>query len=324
LAPAHAAGPFLSGGGPKIQPMSRPLRLDHAGAIWHVTARGNDRRKIYRDDRDRQRWLDLLGRTAESFNWRVHAYTQMGNHYHLVVETLEATLSTGMRQLNGVYAQGFNRRHHRTGHLFQGRFHAVLVDREEYLLELTRYVVQNPVRAGIVASPREWRWSSHRAMAGLAAAPAWLETAWTLQHFGGCRKRYAEFVNQPSDLQPREVHGRGIALGKERFRREYGGMAAVLDLDAEIPLAHRRPEPLRVDDLLPRLFTRIDVKRDELGVPRRRCHERGLVAYALRRFCRAPAIVIGRLTGVSRWQASRLARQGGDSWPRVGFAGLLI
>jgi putative transposase len=302
--------------------MSRPLRLDHAGAIWHVTARGNEQKEIFRDDADRQRWLDLLGRVAEAYGWRVHGYVQMGNHYHLVIETMEATLSRGMRQLNGVYAQWFNRRYKRVGHLFQGRFHGLLVDRESYLLELLRYVVLNPVRAGMVAQAADWAWSSHRATAGLAPAPPWLDTAWVNGHFGGSPKRYATFVAEGRGaFNPRAVHGRGIALGDERFRREVAETAAALKVDSEIPSAQRCPEPLRVESLLPRLLGHFRLSLAKLSVPRRSCDRRGLVAYGLSRYSRASGRVIGPMLGVSRSQASRLARRGSEAWPALGLTG---
>ena len=128
--------------------MARPLRLDHAGAVWHLTSRGNERREIFREDEDRERFLRILAGVVKRFRWRVHAYVLMGNHYHLLVDTPEPTLSRGMKHLNGVYTQNFNRRHRRVGHLLQGRFKAILVERESHLLELTRYVVLNPVRPG--------------------------------------------------------------------------------------------------------------------------------------------------------------------------------
>jgi len=102
--------------------MARPLRLELAGGLYHVTSRGDRREAIYRDDEDREAWLSVLGEVCSRFNWRVHAYCEMTNHYHFVVETPEANLSQGMRQLNGVYTQRFNRRQGLVGHLFQGRF----------------------------------------------------------------------------------------------------------------------------------------------------------------------------------------------------------
>ena len=151
--------------------MSRPLRPEVPGAIWHITSRGNERHSIFVDEEDRERFLALLGKVAADFNWRCYAFVLMGNHYHLMVETPEATLSRGMRQLNGVYTLGFNRRHGRVGHLFQGRFKAILVERESHLLELIRYVALNPVRAGLVAAPQEWKWNSYRATAGFEPGP---------------------------------------------------------------------------------------------------------------------------------------------------------
>ena len=180
--------------------MSRPLRLELAGGLYHVTSRGDRREDIYHNDTDRQLWLTILAQTCERFNWQIHAWCQMRNHYHLIVETIEGNLSAGMRQLNGVYTQAFNRRHQRTGPLYQGRFKAILVERDSYLLELSRYVVLNPVRAGMVKQPRQWPWSSYHAMIGTAARPEWLHTDWLLSQFGRQRARqiarYTEFVLQ--------------------------------------------------------------------------------------------------------------------------------
>jgi putative transposase len=160
--------------------MARPLRIELAGGLHHVTSRGDRREAIYLDDQDRAEWLGVFGEVCDRFNWRCHAYCEMTNHYHLVVETPQANLSKGMRQLNGVYTQRFNRRHGLAGHLFQGRFKAILVERDAYLLELARYVVLNPVRAGMVSEVSAWQWSSYRAMVGLASSPPWLETDWVL------------------------------------------------------------------------------------------------------------------------------------------------
>ena len=130
--------------------MARPLRLEFAGAVYHVTSRGNARQDIVGDDDDRRSFLTLLGHVIDRFGWRCHAYCLMDNHYHLLLETPRPNLSRGMRQLNGRYTQAYHRRHHRGGHLFQGRFKAILVEKDAHLLELCRYVVLNPVRAQLV------------------------------------------------------------------------------------------------------------------------------------------------------------------------------
>ena len=170
-----------------VRAVTRPLRLEHPGAVWHVTARGNERKELFRDDVDRERFLSILGRTVTLFQWRLHAYALMGNHYHLLLETPIPTLSRGMRQLNGVYTQTFNRRHRRSGHLLQGRFKAILVEKEAHLLELCRYVVLNPVRAGLVRAARDWRWSSYWATSAEERRPEWLETTWTLRNSAASR-----------------------------------------------------------------------------------------------------------------------------------------
>src|SRR5215813_14162085 len=178
--------------------MARPLRIEYDGALYHVTSRGNERRAIFKDHVDRELFLNTLGQVTERFHWICHAYCLMNNHYHLVVETPDGNLSKGMRQLNGVYTQAFNRRHHRVGHLFQGRFKGILVQKESHFLEVCRYVVLNPVRAKAVASPRQWKWSSYGATAGLVPGHRCLTTEEILAQFAErkvlAQKKYHEFV----------------------------------------------------------------------------------------------------------------------------------
>ena len=187
--------------------MARPLRIEFAGAVYHVTSRGNGRQRIFHDDQDNRSFLELLEKTIERFHWSCHAFCLMENHFHLMIETPEANLSRGMHHLNASFCQAHNKRHDTVGHLFQGRFKSIVVDRESYLLELARYVVLNPVRAGMVTGPEDWPWSSYRATAGLPLSPAaatasgFLSTTWLLAQFGGpdtteaaARKRYRDFV----------------------------------------------------------------------------------------------------------------------------------
>ena len=171
--------------------MARPLRIEYDGAVYHVTARGNARKAIYKDDEDRNTFLEVLHQVNERFNWLCHAYCLMNNHYHLLIETPDGNLSKGMRQLNGVFTQRFNNRHHRVGHIFQGRYKSILIDNEGYLLEVSRYVVLNPVRAKAAEKPEDWKWSSYRGTAGLEVPHRCLTTDWLLGQFG-TRKRHAE------------------------------------------------------------------------------------------------------------------------------------
>ncbi len=151
--------------------MSRPLRLEYAGALYHVTSRGNERKAIYLEDSDFSLFLEVLGEVCKQCNWVIHAWCLMTNHYHLVVETPDANLSTGMRQLNGIYTIRFNHQYGRVGHLFQGRYKGILVDKSAYLLELSRYVVLNSVRARIVSHPGLWPWSSYNSTLSLKPSP---------------------------------------------------------------------------------------------------------------------------------------------------------
>jgi len=160
--------------------MARPLRVEFAGARYQLTSRGDRREDISLGAPDREDWLEVLGNVCSRFNWVVHAYCQMSNHYHLLVETVDGNLSRGMRQLKGHYTQRFNRRPGLVGHLFQGRYKAILVQKEAYLLELTRYVVLNPVRAGMVREPQDWPWSSGAAVLGRAVAGHGL-AAWSVR-----------------------------------------------------------------------------------------------------------------------------------------------
>jgi len=164
--------------------MARPLRIEYDGALYHVTSRGNDRKPIFKDENDRDLYLAILAQVTHRFHWICHAYCLMRNHYHLVIETPDGNLSKGMRQLNGVYTQAHNRRHHRVGHLFQGRFKGILIQKESHYLEVCRYVVLNPVRAKAVKHPREWPWSSYRATGGLAPVPRCLTADELLSQFG--------------------------------------------------------------------------------------------------------------------------------------------
>lgn len=208
--------------------MARPLRIEFPGALYHVTARGDRRGAIYRDESDRYIWLDVLGLVCARFHFFVHAYCQMTNHYHLMVETVEGNLAEGMRQLNGIYSQRVNRRHDLVGHVFQGRYHAVLVQKEAHLLELARYIVLNPLRAGIVDSVDDWHWSSHRFMLDSAATPPWLDTAWLLGQFGGVRAdaatAYRQFVAAGKDAQSPLLRTQyQLILGDDAFASQHRG-----------------------------------------------------------------------------------------------------
>ena len=169
--------------------MPRPLRIQAPGASYHVTARGNDRALVFRDDEDRRAFLAMLGRVVTGYGWLCHAYCLMGTHFHLLLTTPHANLAAGMQRLNGSYAQAFNHRRDRAGHLFQGRYHAVVVESDGHLLELYRYIALNPVRAGACNRATEWVWSSFASAVGVAPPPSFATVDTLLGHFGSDRER---------------------------------------------------------------------------------------------------------------------------------------
>jgi REP element-mobilizing transposase RayT len=202
--------------------MARPLRIEYPGALYHITTRGNARQDIFFGDRDHTLFLLVLADVVKEYQWTCYAYCLMPNHYHLLIETASPTLSAGMRQLNGIFTQAINRRHKKTGHLFQGRFKAILVQKDSHLLELCRYIVLNPVKAGIVQPPDAWRWSSYRATAGLDSTPDFLSTDWILAQFGlsrtKARRLYRQFVRSGITREsPWKDLKAGIVLGSPSF-----------------------------------------------------------------------------------------------------------
>jgi len=228
--------------------MSRPIRIEFPDALYHVTSRGDRCEVIFEDDQDRQIFLQTLEQVITQFNWLCYAWCLMDNHYHLLIQTPDGNLSKGMRQLNGVYTQASNRRHQRVGHLFQGRFKAILVDSDTYLLELSRYVVLNPVRAGMVKKPVDWAWSSYRASVGQEPDPAWLAADGLLAMFAKRRataqQRYAEFVAEGIKAEsPWNKLKSQVFLGDEAFVERMQAHIQTGKDDVQIPLAQRRPKP---------------------------------------------------------------------------------
>lgn len=204
--------------------MGRPLRIEYPGALYHVTSRGNERKDIFIDDPDRKKFLGILGDYHDRYGILAHCYILMGNHYHLVMETPQGNLLKVMHGVNSGYTGYFNRKYGRSGHLFQGRYRGILVDKDAYLLELSRYVHLNPVRAGIVDRPEQYKWSSYPGYIWKRKEVDWVEYAWVLSHFGQDResgkKRYREFVNNGLGKERtnplKELYGQMI-LGKDAF-----------------------------------------------------------------------------------------------------------
>jgi putative transposase len=236
--------------------MARPLRLEYPGALYHITSRGNARKNIFKNDKDKQYFLDLLGFVVTRFHWICHGYCLMDNHYHLIIETPEGNLSKGMRQLNGIYTQKYNWKYKKTGHVFQGRYKAILVDKDSYLLELCRYVVLNPIRAGIIENPQEWKWSNYLSTTGAQSPPECLTVDWVLGQFHRNKKRaqeaYKRFVMEgiTGETPWKNLQGQ-IFLGDKIFV-EKAKIALGMKKDLqEIPRLQRYAERPELEKLFP-------------------------------------------------------------------------
>lgn len=284
--------------------MPRPKRIHYEGAVYHVTSRGNERRKIFVDDADRWMFLRILEEMIEHNGVVCHAWVLMDNHYHLLLETPEANLSSAMKHLNAVYTQKFNQKHHRVGHLFQGRFKALVVEKDSYLKELCRYLVLNPVRARMVKHPRDWKWSSYRGTVGQEKPLKWMERDWILGQFGKNQKQaqmaYRKFVEEgmgKKDSPWDELHSR-IYLGGKKFLdqvHEKGREHKNLDVPKyQKEVVRRSPE-----EVLKRIEKVYGVKAKEiLKTGKRKFEARDAAIYLLKKESKLSLKAIGNRMGV--------------------------
>jgi len=232
--------------------MARPLRLEYPGAVYHIAARGERREPIFENDADRLEFLSLFSKEVHQQGWIVYAFCLLDDHYQLLLETPEPNLVRGMRRLNGVYTQAFNRRHGRSGRVLEGRYKAILVEKGSYLLELCRYVVSSPVRAKLARSAERWRWSSYPATAGKMACPEWLAADEVLRSLARdrrqARRAYARFVADAMiSPAPFAQIKRQILLGSEAFvarlqRQLAGGKPRTIMQKPAV----RRPTPAQI------------------------------------------------------------------------------
>lgn len=237
--------------------MGRPLRVEYAGALYHITSRGNERKKIFLEDRDRKKFLGILEDYQDRYGILIHSFVLMDNHYHLVLETPRGNLLKVMHGLNGGYTGYFNRKYGRSGHLFQGRYKGIMVDKDSYLTALSRYVHLNPVRARVVERPEQYRWSSYSGYIGRGKEYEWVEYAWILSQFGSrrlrARRKYREYTEEAlSKKIENPLKGlRGqVILGGEEFVKRIRGMLTGETLSQEIVERKRLLEYPLIDEVV--------------------------------------------------------------------------
>jgi REP element-mobilizing transposase RayT len=236
--------------------MARQLRVEFENAFYHVTSRGNQRDKIFYDAADRERFLEILSRTKERYGFLLHAYALMDNHYHLLMETPKANLSQIMQNINTSYTVYVNRKYQRSGHLLQGRFKGIIVDKDRYLIALSRYIHLNPVRAKLVKRPADYPWTSYKAFLDQKAEDSLVDTGDTLSYFSKHRKRavraYREFVEaaEGKEENPFAAMEGGLLLGKGPFKAKVLRRIEKMKVDEEIPQARRLRKRVSVDAVI--------------------------------------------------------------------------
>ena len=291
--------------------MGRPLRVEYPGALYHVTSRGNEKRDIFLDDRDRRKFLGLLEEHHDRHGILIHCYVLMGNHYHLVVETPGGNLITVMHGINSTYTGYFNRGHNRAGHLFQGRYSAILVDKDAYLLQVSRYVHLNPVRAGMVDRPERYEWSSYPGYVWKSREVPWVEYAWVLSQFGRSRRvgreKYGEFVSagvqQTAESPFRDLYGQ-VMLGRDQFIEQTKGLLGAREVSQEIVerkrlMGYAEPEDI-VSAVASALQTEADLLKRKGG---RNNTARRVAMYLMKRYSGLSNEEIGQFFGGLHYSA---------------------
>jgi REP element-mobilizing transposase RayT len=286
--------------------MARRPRVEFAGAFYHVICRGNQRQRIFRDDHDRKRYLELLAKLKQAYGFRVHAYVLMENHVHLLLEAGEIPLSRVMQRFGSGYTQYFNWRHKLVGHLFQGRYKAILCDKDSYLLELSRYLHLNPVRAKVVKDPGEYVWSSYRSYITDGSKQPWLDTTEVLRQFSRtvreAKKHYRKFVSEGMDEGHKEEYYDvldGRFLGDRQFAEEVKSKAG----DEE-----KVRIKIKADALLEAVCKVLGMTRRTVigaGKDRERVRARELVSHVGRSCTELSVKAIGEMLGVDPTCVSR-------------------
>lgn len=285
--------------------MGRPLRIEFPGALYHITSRGNERKSIFIDDADRFRFLEILKDYHERYGILLHSFVLMDNHYHLILETPNGNLLKVMHGINGGYTGYFNRRYGRSGHLFQGRYKGILVEKDAYLLQLSRYVHMNPVRAKIVKKPEQYRWSSYPSYIGKEKEYKWVEYSWILSNFGKdgktAKNKYREYIEESfnKDLEnpAKNLYGQ-LILGTDEFIEKIRGMFSGGSISKEIIERKRLLKSPSPEDIIKKVVETFGVDRNLINGKNIRGNvARKAAIYLVHRYCNLSNDETGKIFG---------------------------
>lgn len=295
----------------KMAFMGRPVRIQFPGALYHITSRGNEKKEIFLAEEDRAKFLNILRDYHERYGILVHAYVLLGNHYHLILETPRANLLKVMHGINGSYTGYFNRKYGRVGHLLQGRYRAILVDRDEYLLPLSRYVHLNPVRAGMVESPEGYAWSSYGGYIGKAQKEDWIEYSWVLSQFDRdwkrAAKKYKGYVAEAVlelGESPWKALFAQLVLGGEKFKDRIMGMLKAKKLGPEVVARKKLTKYPTLEEIVGEVSEALGVKKEGILSGGKRLNPaRNVALYLAQRYTGLGNEEIGRLFGGLHYSA---------------------
>lgn len=250
--------------------MTRPLRFEIEGGVYHITARGNEQNDIFVDENDKRKFVTLLSELPRRYKVKIHAYVLMSNHYHLLLETPKGNISKAMHYLNVSYTVYFNRRYKRSGHLFQGRYKSIVIEKDSYLISVSRYIHLNPVRAGIVKKPEEYKWSSYKNYLAMDKELQWLMTDWVLCQFSRDKNRakqlYCDFVDDgiEHECSPFSNISQAKILGSSDFTEEIKDRIDI-EKDGNRPYIKSLILGGRdIEDILRQVAEHFNIKKDEL------------------------------------------------------------
>lgn len=297
--------------------MARQWRIEYPGALYHVLSRGNARQDIFLTDDDRVLFLDLIQELSDRFNIEVYAYVLMGNHYHLLLKTLDANLSKGMQWFGTAYTRKFNLLNNRNGHLFQGRFKSIIVENEAYLLRLSCYIHRNPLKAGIVERLSDYQWSSYHWYAYRKKAPEWLKTSLIFGQVSGknkyqaYRRKIQQYADEKGSIWEDVRHG--LVYGSEKFLTDLKNRYLLKQKDVELPQhnkMYRDFDPERILGIASKAM-RIDLDdlRNSKRVSKTLKDQRDILIYLLWESGRFANHEIGSLLGIGYSNVSRRIKE---------------